>query len=285
MLVYDMFCGVGGFSSGAMQAGCAIGKGVDLDPVVLRSFQENTGAEVECLDIFSPGFVWPQVHDNLHMHFSPECQQLSCANAHADEESGLVGMRFCLGVVLRQRYRSWSVENVSTPATRALAASYAATHPGEIDHASVDAADYGSPSSRVRLIIGPPAAIMQLRLAVGPVRSLSQAFLERGLVPVSKFVKNNSIKRDGSACVRSTYHPCHTALASTPLRWCDVDGATVRCFSVSETAVALGIPAGWKLPKGQRRGIRALGNAVPTHLSKAIMEASMRAVRHAGKAA
>lgn len=283
MVVYDMFCGVGGFSSGAMQAGCVIEKGVDLDPVVLRSFQDNTGADVECLDIFKSGFDWPEGSKDLHMHFSPECQQLSCANAHADEESGLEGMRFCLEVVLKEGYSSWSVENVSTPATRALAASYAAAHPGEVDHASVDAADYGSPSSRVRLIIGPPAAITQLRMAVGPVRSLAQAFWERGLVPVSNFVKNNSIKRDGSACVRSTHHPCHTALASTPLRWCDVNGATVRCFSVSETAVALGMPADWKLPKGQRRGIRALGNAVPTHLSKAIMEASMSAARHAGK--
>ena len=62
-----------------------------------------------------------------------------------------------------------------------------------------------------------------------------------------------------------------TATPSHPLIWCTRAGATVRCLTVAESAALMGFPPDWKLPLGSRAGLRAVGNAVPTPLARAVM--------------
>ena len=65
-------------------------------------------------------------------------------------------VRWCLELVVERGYHSWSLENVATPAVVQLVKTIAARHPSAVAFATVDAADYGSASSRLRLIASTP---------------------------------------------------------------------------------------------------------------------------------
>ena len=52
---------------------------------------------------------------------------------------------------------------------------------------------------------------------------------------------------------------------------------TERCLSGAESAALLGFPPDWKLPLGSRAGLRAVGNAVPPPLARAVMACATKA--------
>ena len=76
MEVVDAFCGLGGFSAGAMAAGCRVVLGVDSDPVPLRHWAANTGGRAVCATIGTDAVDWPEARPGLHVHFSPACTLL-----------------------------------------------------------------------------------------------------------------------------------------------------------------------------------------------------------------
>lgn len=263
-----------------MAAGCKPMVGVDCDDAVLRVHGANTGAKCVCARIFKDVMKWPAQRGNLHVHLSPECQGLSKARGKVDrcrQEQGLAGMRGALDLVIKHGYESWSIENVSTPETRALLQSYADRAPAQVAFATVDCMDFGVCSTRLRLIAGPPSMIRALKQTPVQRVSVAEAFKRAGITPPAQYIRNNSRSRNGGTHRRSIQGPCHTVTASHPLTWCDGDGTTVRCLNVAETAVIQGFPSGWILPKGSRAGIRALGNAIPPPLAEAIMRAACRA--------
>ena len=142
-------------------------------------------------------------------------------------------------------------------------------------YTTVDAADYGSASSRLRLIASTPVTIRQLKEQPTRRVSVADAFAAAGLPLPAKHLRSNTTNRDGSPCVRSVQQPAFCVTASHPLTWCDRSGITVRCLTVAESACLMGFPPGWKLPLGSRNGLRAVGNAVPVPLSAAIMRATL----------
>ena len=184
-------------------------------------------------------------------------------------------LRWCLELVLDKGYASWSLENVSTPAVVRLVDAVAARHPSAVAYTTLDAADYGTPSSRIRLIASTPAIIRRLKEQPTDRASVADAFAAAGLPLPADYVRSNTTNRDGSPCVRSVQQPAFCVTASHPLTWCDPAGATVRCLTVAESACLMGFPPGWQLPRGSRDGIRAVGNAVPVPLSAAIMRAAL----------
>ena len=141
----------------------------------------------------------------------------------------------------------------------------------------VDAADYGCPSKRVRLIAATPRIIRYLEEQVVIRVSIADAFDASELKLPAQFLRSNTTKRNGKPCVRSVQDHAFTVTASHPLTWCSRDGKTVRCLNVKESAILMGFPETWLLPNGSRAGIRAVGNAVPPPLAKAIMVAAVAA--------
>lgn len=97
----------------------------------------------------------------------------------------------------------------------------------------------------------------------------------------AQYIKNNTRTRKGAKCIRSVEGPSHTQLASHPLTWAHVDGSTVRCLTVKETALIQGFPSKWILPMGSRNGIRGVGNAVVPCVAEAIMKAAIEAAEPA----
>jgi site-specific DNA-cytosine methylase len=280
MEVIDMYCGVGGFSAGAMQSGCKPVAGYDCDDCVLRLWAGNTGGKGVVAKLWSDRVTINSHRQNLHIHLSPPCTSLSNARRKGgghDPADGERGIRQSIAVVIKNKFTSWSLENVSTPQVRALMDELVVATPHLVAYTTVDAADFGAPTTRRRLIAGPPAMIQRLRETPVVRVSVAEAFISADTPLPAQFIKNSTRTRNGGACVRSVQGPAHTQTASHPLMWCKADGTTVRCLSVAETAIIQGFPARWMLPSGSRAGIRALGNAVPPCLARAVMLAACEA--------
>ena len=120
MEVVDAFCGAGGFSAGAMAAGCRVLMGIDSDAVPLKLWAANTGGRAVHACLGRDDVDWPEARPDLHVHLSPACTQLSRARAGSasprDVDAALQMVRWCLELVVERGYHSWSLENVATPA-------------------------------------------------------------------------------------------------------------------------------------------------------------------------
>ena len=211
------------------------------------------------------------------------CTSLSKARAGsasaASVATALDAVRWCVQLVLDKGYASWSLENVATPAVVACVADLARQHPDRVALLTLDAADYGVGSNRVRLIASTPAVIRALKEMPVQRVSVAEALAAAGLPLPAEYLKSNTSNRDGTPCVRSTQQPAFTVTASHPLIWCTRAGVTVRCLTVAESAALMGFPPDWKLPLGSRAGLRAVGNAVPPPLAKAVMSCAVTAAR------
>ena len=287
MRVVDAYCGAGGWSAGAIAAGCMPVLGIDIDSAPLKLWATNCSpaGRAACATIGVDAIEWPEAAADVHVHLSPPCTSLSKARAGsasaASVATALDAVRWCVQLVLDKGYASWSLENVATPAVVACVAELARQHPDRVALLTLDAADYGVGSNRTRCIASTPAVITALKQMPVQRVSVAEALATAGLPLPAEHLKSNTSNRDGTPCVRSTQQPGFTVTASHPLIWCTRAGATVRCLTVAESAALMGFPPEWKLPLGSRAGLRAVGNAVPPPLAKAVMTCAVTAARSA----
>ena len=261
--------------------------GIDSDSAPLKLWATNCSlaGRAVCATIGADAIEWPEAAPDVHVHLSPPCTSLSKARAGSASASSVAtaldAVRWCVQLVLEKGYYSWSMENVATPAVVACVAELARQHPDRVAHLTLDAADYGVGSNRVRLIASTPAVIRALKERPVQRVSVAEAFAAAGLPLPAEYIKSNTSNRDGTPCMRSTQQPAFTVTASHPLIWCTRAGDTVRCLCVAESAALMGFPPDWKLPLGSRAGLRAVGNAVPPPLARAVMSCAVAAARSA----
>lgn len=222
----------------------------------------------------------PSPSPSLHVHASSPCTDLSIARgrtASSDEvDEGVRMLKWSLDLVLQRGDHSWSLENVSTPKTRAVLTEYASKFPGRVSFASLDAADFGAAQSRIRLIAGPSQLINLLQEMPSARRvSVREAFALQGLVVPAPCFKNQTRSRDGTPCRRSVEEQAFTVCASHALTWVEHDGRTVKVMSAHDSAVLMGFKACWRLAKGSRNAQRMVGNALCVPMARAIMVAAI----------
>jgi site-specific DNA-cytosine methylase len=291
MQLVDIFCGVGGFAAGARECATPI-LGVDNDDLMVRLWAANTNGNGKLAELWTDDVDIPprrpqgseasdvtrSEQQPTHVHISPPCTTLS--KARRDNENvagGLAYLSKSLEFLRRNEHTPWSIETVSTPLVRECLRNFQETHADfKFAWTVVDAADYGSPSTRVRIIAGDIGLIHALRQIPVSRVSVADAFRRAGLETLpADFIKNNTKTRANRPCLRHVSAQCHTQTASHPLVWCTADGATVRCLNVRETAIIMGFPEDWLLPTSTRAAIKAIGNAVPPPLAAAIMSAAL----------
>ena len=306
----DLFAGLGGFSQGAILAGADVVEVYDCDPVPLKLLGANIPGVKVHLATLGPkaeAVELPPAAPDLHVHASTPCTELSPAKYNATEndiEAGVGMLGWALDLILERGDHSWSLENVSTPVTRKLLADYKSRCPVKVDFASLDAADFGAPQTRTRLIAGPPQLIKLLQQMPSARRvSVREAFAAHGAEPASEAFKNQTRNRDGTPCVRTIEELSFTVCASHPLTWASRDGKTVRVMNTKESAILMGFTHSWRLPcvsvherstflcytrlptrlwsvvfplrTGSRTGQRAVGNALCVAMSEAIVQCAI----------
>tara|TARA_B100000035_G_scaffold1790_1_gene1537 strand:+ start:5648 stop:6883 length:1236 start_codon:yes stop_codon:yes gene_type:complete len=155
IVVVDLFCGGGGFSTGAVQAGAVIALAMDLWTPAMKVHHANhpyvpfLQHEVGDLDIdvaLIRKYVQPYLDMgyHFHLHGSPPCQALSNASRR-DPREGLPMVMHYLDLVEVLQPDSWSMENV-VPVRRFL--------PEGTPHVTLDSADYGVSQKRRRCFAG-----------------------------------------------------------------------------------------------------------------------------------
>ena len=121
------------------------------------------------------------------------------------------------------------------------------------------------------MICGPPRLIRRLHEMPSTQRvAVRQAFEEHGLSLPAPFSKNQTRQRDGMPCLRTVEQQSHTVCSSHALTWCESDGRTVKVMSARDSAILMGFPLQWRLPKGCRAAQKAVGNALCVQMSCAI---------------
>lgn len=170
----DFFCGMGGASQGAAEAGCDVVLAVDSWGEALRVHKLNhsRGTVHVCTTLPSKlPLPFPTRGTRWHCHGSPPCTTVS--TAQYAQEPGEEDIATAVGLIewyvkfaIDSGATSWTMEQVATPPVRqALDAlrkpkSRYRTH---IDYEVLDFARIGVPQHRRRVIAGSPHLIAKLR--------------------------------------------------------------------------------------------------------------------------
>jgi DNA (cytosine-5)-methyltransferase 1 len=151
--VVDLFCGGGGFSEGASQAGCLVVLSIDSwHPAVVTHrlnhpktpcLEFKLGGSIEETAALIRLFLKPNMH--FHLHASPPCQALSNASS-ANPADGLGLVDWTLALVEYMKPDSWSLENV-LPLGKHLKAR-------DVPFEKLNAAHFGVPQLRKRVFAG-----------------------------------------------------------------------------------------------------------------------------------
>jgi len=162
--VIDLFCGCGGFSTGARQAGANVILAVDAwkeaidvhkanHPDAVHLY-ESLGGDVDEFAMTLCGFIELNVgpEDHIHIHGSPPCQSLSSANHSRNEDQGMSLVNWYLDLIdvlslsLRPEPFTWSMEQVANP----LILEIMDNRGGML----VNMSHYNVPQTRKRILVG-----------------------------------------------------------------------------------------------------------------------------------
>ena len=153
VVVVDLFCGMGGFTQGAIDAGAQVILSVDVWEEACKVHEANhPGTRIDCIELGDPDwykvllrFLKPYRRNfHIHLHGSPPCQALSIASRH-DPEDGMEMVRWYLDLVKSVMPDSWSMENVVTVRKRL---------PEGTPNVILNSADFGVPQTRRRCYAG-----------------------------------------------------------------------------------------------------------------------------------
>jgi site-specific DNA-cytosine methylase len=131
LYIIDLFCGAGGFSFGASQAGAKIAIAVDSWDIAIDVHKHNHPDTIH-LNIELGGnvkktteFILSHLplmkkNDKIHIHASPPCQQLSNINTRRNEEDGLKMVKWVVKFCEQSCFDSYTIEQVNNKHVRDL---------------------------------------------------------------------------------------------------------------------------------------------------------------------
>lgn len=287
----DLFCGLGGFSQGAVDAGHTVVLAVDNWKEGLAAHRRNhprtahsrltlgyeTQDELEKLirKHVPEGSEW-------HLHGSPPCQKVSKMRAISHGMSVDAGMELVswyLQLVVKLEPTTWSFEEVNIGELRGVMQFAKLLWPDVVDYEVIHMEKYGVPQSRKRMIAASPSIMHRLRtdkslLAPAPIVTdiitpPTDAVYMRSSVGMTP--KVGRMERHGD--VRPVNSLCWTCTATHPHAWLSSDRKHIREFTNEESLVLQTFPKCTKLPSRRVDGNRAIGNALPVLFAAKMMGA------------
>lgn len=292
----DLFCGCGGFSIGAEQAGHKVVLAIDSDDVALRVHRQNhpkCETVKMCLGAHNEERLMALVEKHrvpgrrIHVHGSPPCQAFSAMRNLTKGRSAEVGMclvEWYINFVRRLQPDSWSFEQVCMRPIREF------LRANEVCFEEFDLEVFGVPQTRRRTLAGTPALIHALRdteaLRVSP--SLTPAdVLARTMPRAACYVRASGGKKPpASATVRhedGTYSNAQarwarsvrkctwTVLCAVKPVWLDRRYRTIRVFKRHEICTLQTLPDTFKCRCDEVDAVRLVGNVFPPLVVKKLM--------------
>lgn len=199
---------------------------------------------------------------------------------YEEERRGAIDLvKWFFDYVQESKPDSWSMEQVNHKSIRQQLAALKAQHPLSFDWVVVDAADFGVPQHRRRIIAGSPYLIANIRsVSLKRKRAVSDVIPE----PPRHFIRNSLYSRPDDKTqeykpvslndqIRSVKEPCYTILATGHKKWCDENGIVLRHLTGAEGALIQSFPPDYKLPWNSGISLIGVGNALPPLLAKAFM--------------
>ncbi|MGG5827715.1 DNA cytosine methyltransferase [Aeromonas salmonicida] len=297
----DMFSGLGGWSTGAVAAGCRVlWAGNHWKPTVYWHQANHPETQHACQDLRQAD--WSQVPSHDLMLASPCCQGHSKARGKANGNPQHDDSRATAWAVVDAmdyhrpyaamvenvtEFREWALYPAWCAAIKALGYSIA-------PHV-VNCADLGVPQERMRLVLVCTRSAHPLLLDLPEVEHApASTFIDfnagkwspvtkpgRAVATLNRVANGRAAFGDrfvmpyygsGSGLTgRSLARPIGTI--TTRDRWAVVDGDRMRMLTVDETALAMSFPLTTKRPAVKKLAVHMLGNAVPPLAGQRFIEA------------
>lgn len=299
MRAVDLFAGAGGFTEGARQAGLQVVWAANHWRAAVDTHALNHPEVAHaCQDLQQADFTQLPRHDALLA--SPSCQGHSPARGkerpHHDAARATAWAVVTCAEVHRQdvivceNVKEWATRWVLWPAWVAAMNALGYTVAPHI----VDAADYGIPQNRERLIVVCTKSRAPFKLrdrrgtpheAIGPHIDWSDAGkwgpINARLAPAT-LARIARGRADFGARFVMPYYGSGSGLTGRSLerpvgtittrdRWAVVDGDRMRMFSVEEYRRAQSFPDGYQLPANIKDAKMMLGNAIPPRLAREVL--------------
>ncbi len=300
--IVDLYCGVGGFSTGARAAGHHVELAIDCWPAAIRWHSANhTKTDHHCLKLPHPVLesLVPPPRTRWHLHGSPPCQLLSKAyntESHSQRwDEGLENIRFYLKFAMEREPASFTMEQVATPVVLRLMEEYKTNFPEFVDFMIVKMEEFKVPQARHRVIAGSPWLIQRLRdtrdpfgrvrarnlcptqpaTAVGIKGSTGtkgKKHLKRATstTPVFK-TPSNVVDMDRRQKRGGLGMPAPTVIGGNKLRWTGPSGKTIRYLTLREHATFQTFPTNYAFPEDGKDAQLLCGNSVPPLFAQHLM--------------
>jgi site-specific DNA-cytosine methylase len=303
--IVDLFCCIGGYSTGAVQAGHSIALAVDNDPVALAVHEANHPETKHVVMELGPdteetlvALIRETVGDRpFHLHGSPPCTKLSCMQgvfkghrSAADVREGMRLVHWYFDLVRRLNPVSWTFEQVAFTAIMEELDKLKRSNPSFFDYMKVQMADFGVPQTRTRLIGGIPHMIDRIR-HLPSLRVTTHVGIAEVLTPPphTVYIRDSSCGRktddtltvqlpDGTFSnpeaqkgLRPLSEPVYTVMSSCSHTWVDLQFRTVRKINGPEALAMQTFPTDYKFPCKRVDQIKGIGNAIPCLFARKLM--------------
>lgn len=285
VLVVDLFCGCGGFSCGAEQAGHKVVLAVDCDRAALAYHKANHKACAHARMVLGPhteerlaSLIRQHVPEGRkwHLHGSPPCQLFSPMRNLKKGKNQLMGMelvKWYLEFATRINPDTWTFENVRSPAIREYMTQ------NQIPHGYFNFVKYGVPQTRKRCLAGTPSIIHTFK---------SDASLRVGTPCTPADVLNPPptavlIRASGGKNIeyfyRSVHEPTWAILCACKPVYVAEDRSCVRVMHMREILRLQTFPDSYRMQSSGCLGmlgteadrVRLVGNAVPPMIARKLM--------------
>lgn len=299
----DLFAGLGGWSTGAAQAGVQVLWAANHWPAAVQWHAANhPDTEHACQDLHQADWAKVPAHDLLLA--SPCCQGHSKARGKASGNPQHDASRSTAWAVVSaaefHKPQAAIIENVPEFIDWALYPAWAAAMNAlgyQLAPHVVDCADLGVPQNRERLFIVATRSKSPLHLKLPQFEHVpATSFIDfdagrwsavdkpgRALATLERVAAGRAAHGDrfvmsyyGNTKIgRSMHRPIGTI--TTRDRWAIVDGNRMRMLTAEENLLAMSFPRDIQRPDNHRLTVHMAGNAVPPLAGQRIIEALLKA--------
>lgn len=295
--VFDLYCGAGGFSTGARDCGCRVVFACDSSQEAIDTHCRNHPSTNHwCTKLPREDIPFPTDGRPFHVHGSPPCQKFSKINQSGrsvgDRSYSTDLLEWYIDTALKSGATSWSMENVAHPSVVAIVERKRKESNGAFSYAVINLERLGIPQTRTRLIAGSHKLVAKLLRAAEeqPRRSIRSVIRfprgthirgtatgvgQRKKAKCSKGEARYTYKRASwSDLCRTLDMPAPTVVGRHALTW--VTGKGEPCnrsvLYPSELAALQTFPSYYKFPTNKFQAYLQIGNAVPPRLAELMLE-------------